>query len=82
MLKHMAKDDQICRFINVLRRVIVGNKANIGGNVIAGLWLIARTETDTDIIPTIAYDAQKVAFSASNFDNMFVVQVICRDQLV
>src|ERR1700730_5527455 len=82
MLKYMATDNQICRFINVLRRVIVGNKANIGGNVIAGLGLIARTEADTDIVTTIAYDAQKVAFPASNFDNMFVVQVICRDQLV
>jgi hypothetical protein len=82
MLKYMATYNKICRFINVLRRVIVGNEANISGNVIVGFGLIARTETNTDIIPTIAYNPQEIAFSTSNFDNIFVVQAVSRNQLV
>jgi hypothetical protein len=61
---------------------MVGSEANIAGNVIVGLGLIARTEADTNVVPTITYYAQKVASSDSNFDNMFVVQVICRDQRI
>src|SRR5712691_6920442 len=82
MFKYMATYNQICRFIRVFRRVIVGNEANIAGNVIAGLGLIARTEADTNVVPAITDDAQKVALSASNFDNTFVMQVICRDEPV
>ena len=78
----MTTYNKIRRFINVLRCVIVRNKANISGNVIVWFGLIARTETNTDIIPTIAYDAQKIAFSTSNFDNIFVVQAVSRNQLV
>src|SRR5216683_1250462 len=65
MLKYMATDNQICRFIHIFLRIIVSNKANIVRNVIARLRLIARTEADTIVVPAIAYDAQKVAFSAS-----------------
>ena len=82
MFKYMAIDNKICWFIRVFRRVIVGSEANIAGNVIVGLGLIARTEADTNVVPTITYYAQKVASSDSNFDNMFVVQVICRNQLI
>ena len=82
MFKYMAIDNKICWFIRVFRRVIVGSEANIAGNVIVGLGLIARTEADTNVVPAITDDAQKVALSASNFDNAFVMQVICRDEPV
>src|SRR5215472_12758691 len=82
MFKYVTTDNEICWLLGVFGCVVVGYKSDIGRNVIARIRLIARTEANTDVIPPIGYDAQKVAFSASDFNNLFLVQVICRDQPV
>src|SRR5215475_255127 len=66
MFKYVTTDNEICCLLGVFGCVVVGDKADIGGNVVARLGFIARTEANTDVIPPIAYDAQKVAFSASD----------------
>src|SRR6516164_7246912 len=82
MLEYMAADNQIRWLTHIVFRVIIRYEPNIGWNVISRLGLIARTETDANIVPAIAYDAQKLPPSASDFDNLFLMQVIFGDQLV
>jgi hypothetical protein len=43
---------------------------------------IIWTETNAVVVSAIAYDAQKVAFAPANFDNLFMIQLIGRNQAV
>src|SRR5689334_10166328 len=54
MLKYVSTNDQICWLTRILLCVIIDNEAHIGGNVITGLRFIARTKTDTEVVPAVA----------------------------
>src|ERR1700758_2743057 len=76
MFKYMTTNNQVCRFVHVFFGIIIGNKANVARNIVARPRLIARTEGDANVVSATAYNAQKLALSASNLDNVFRMQVI------
>src|ERR1700747_478757 len=76
MFKYMTTNNQICRFVHIFFGVIMGNKTNVARNVVARSRLVAWTEGDTNVVSAIAYNAQKLALSASNFNNVFRMQII------
>src|SRR3974390_1883297 len=78
----MAANDQVCWFISIFLGIVIDDKFYILRNVIPRFRFITRTETDTEIVSPVTYDAQKVAPSAPNFNDIFLIQTICRDEFV